>query len=263
MRKLSVAQLTIPDLGLQESVDLIARAGIQGIGLHRDTVAKHSVPEVRRILRDAGVAAASYMSAGRFLMPGEYERRLEDSRRAVDTAAELEADVLYVIAGPREGRSFEEADAILREGILSIAERARTAGVRLAFEPVHPILTHLGYIHRLGDALDLVRPVPGLGIVLDTWHLGWDRALLADIARSEGRVLQVQLSDYDAAAALRTRAVQRHPIGEGKLPLAPIVQALEHAGFDRFYDVEVIMPSTPERQRALIQESREAFDRLW
>jgi len=38
---------------------------------------------------------------------------------------------------------------------------------------------------------------------------------------------------------------------------------VDKAGLDRYYDIEVIGPSTPERQKALVADSKAYFDALW
>ena len=66
--------------------------------------------------------------------------RLDDSRRAVDVSAELEAECLMLFAGGLPGRPkcCEDARAHFAEMAERLLEFARGAAFKLAVEPLRP-----------------------------------------------------------------------------------------------------------------------------
>jgi sugar phosphate isomerase/epimerase len=85
------------------------------------------------------------------------------------------------------------------------------------------------------DLLDEVSE-PHLKILFDTWHL-WDTpGVLEDIRRYADRFAGVHVNDWREP----TRSwADRLPPGEGVMDLPAIFGALEAAGYDGWYDLEI------------------------
>jgi sugar phosphate isomerase/epimerase len=112
---------------------------------------------------------------------------------------------------------------------------------------------------------------PNLGIGFDTWHL-WDTPNLFEHIRSHARrIMGVHLSDRRNP----TRGwADRVLPGDGTLDLPGMLRALEAAGYDGWYDLEVLSDNgmfgnnypdslwqVPPVQ--LVSRARAAFERLW
>ena len=261
MHKLSIAEAMLAYQGFEEDVEQIARAGVRGIGVNRGKLDAFGVEKGVRLIRDAGLEVSGYMSTGRFLEGPESEQ-VDDAKRCLETAALLQAGCLYVLPGAPGKLTWEEANKRVTDGLSKIVPMAREHGVLLAYEPIHPILRHLGHIHRLGDALDLVRQFDSLGVVVDLWHLWWDQHFLDDIRQGVDRIAVVQIADHDPSVALERR-IDRAPLGEGVIPLKQILHAIDGAGFTGYYDVEVITKFTDEQKRTIVADSKAAFEKLW
>ncbi len=263
MPKLSISGLTLNYLPFKAGVDEIARAGVAAIGVSKQVLGDTNIDQAARIVRDAGLHTASYMAGGRFLQPGGLTQSVKDTRRCIDEAARLGADMLYLVSGPEAGYTWEDADKRFLDGLHQVLPMARSYGIPLVFEPVHPILGHICHVHRLVDAVELLDGIEEVRIVVDTWHLGWDRALERDLVRYAGRIAQVQVSDHDAGAIIERRFLARALPGKGVLPLRRILRTIEDSGFQGYYDLEIIRP-VPEAERpTYVQDCKRAFESMW
>jgi sugar phosphate isomerase/epimerase len=128
--------------------------------------------------------------------------------------------------------------AMLLEVLPRLADRAAELGVRLAFEPLNPVLFHTDTaIWGLDAALELVERVghSHLGICLDTWNVFQTPDLLATIERAREKIFVVQISDWQ-----RPRAnADRRSLGEGTIPTRELLAAVERAGYDGPYVLEI------------------------
>ena len=133
----------------------------------------------------------------------------------------------------------------------------------LAIEPMHPgcagpwtFLTSVGDALRLLDAVDQTN----VKMVLDTYHLGQDKRLSRHIAEVAPRTAMVQLGD---ARRPPKGEQNRCRLGEGIVPLAEIVAALKQAGYDGYYDVELLGEEIePANYQGLLDHAKDAFRRL-
>jgi sugar phosphate isomerase/epimerase len=126
----------------------------------------------------------------------------------------------------------------LLERLPALADHAAGLGMRLAFEPLNPVLFNTDTsIWGLDAALDLIECIdhPNLGVCLDSWNVFQTPNLLETIARAHGKIFVVQLSDWQ-----RPRAnADRRNIGEGIIPTADIITAARRAGYDGAYVLEI------------------------
>jgi sugar phosphate isomerase/epimerase len=241
MRRLAISQLTTRRWSVDEDVNGYSRAGVPGIGVYRPKLEAYGVERGLRLLKDSGLGVSSLVAAGPFTSPDPKVRqgRIQDAKVAIELAARMKADCLLLSAGPAYGQSWEEAKALLKDSLLEVAEAAAQARVRLALEPVHPMLVELSMLVTLSDALDTVETVrsPYLGILFDVYHLWWDHRLTTEMARARGKIHGVQISDWPAGAK---RMSGRVVMGEGIIPLKQMLALVEGTGFNGFWEAEVL-----------------------
>jgi len=128
--------------------------------------------------------------------------------------------------------------ATLLEVLPRLADRAARLGVRLAFEPLNPVLFHTDTaIWGLDAALELVERVDheALGICLDTWNVFQTPDLLVTIERVREKIFVVQISDWKRP---RSNADRRN-LGEGTIPTREILAAVERTGYSGPYVLEI------------------------
>jgi sugar phosphate isomerase/epimerase len=128
-------------------------------------------------------------------------------------------------------------------------------------------------INSLPKAVELLEEAdrPALGIQFDTWHLWSTPTLLEEIERYCDRFVGVHVADWREP----TRGwADRVLPGDGVADLPAILGALERAGWDGYYDLEIFSDNGafgnawPDSlwdvpAAALARRGREAFERVW
>lgn len=80
---------------------------------------------------------------------------------------------------------------MVEEGIVELVPYAADRNVRLGIEPLHPVFAaDRSVVVSLGQANESVRQIgsPGIGVVIDVYHVWWDPALYKEIERSAGHI---------------------------------------------------------------------------
>lgn len=225
----------------KDSIECLSRHGVQASSLWRAKVDEVGLSTARKILDDNGVAAVSLCAGG--LFADGSKTAVEDNKRWIDEALALGADSLVVISGGlSEGdRDLAAARDRVIQGLSDIVPYAQAQGMRLALEPLHPMVCGFrSVISSLGDALDILDAVDAddtLGVAVDSYALWWDPGLESQIQRASSRVLNFHASDW----LRETRDVRedRGMIGDGCIDNRLIRSWLERAGFDGFVEVEI------------------------
>lgn len=149
-----------------------------------------------------------------------------------------------------------------------LAEFAAQHGMRLAYEPLNPILFNTDTaLWGLDQALDLVRRIghPALGICLDTWNVFQTPHLQDVIRRCEDRIFIVQVSDWHRPRS----GADRISLEQGQIDNAAIIRTVRETGYDGPYVLEIFsgesLPDSIWRADldAILQENCEAFARIW
>jgi len=171
------------------------------------------------------------------LDPAVRVRHIEESMERI--APHVPPGTPFVVIS---GAAPNGEDARVYETLLDVlprlADRAARLDVRIAFEPLNPVLYHTDTaLWGLDSALDLVERVDHarLGICLDTWNVFQTPDLLPTIARASGKIFVVQISDWQ-----RPRAnADRRTLGDGTIPTGTMLAAVRRAGYDGPYVLEI------------------------
>ncbi|MCA1308086.1 sugar phosphate isomerase/epimerase [Microbacterium esteraromaticum] len=273
--RLSINQATIKYADLAIALRVTADAGVQSIGLWREPVNEVGLDTATRMLSDSGLRFSTHCRGGFFTLPAGPERdaALSDNRRAIDETAALAdagADgstaVLVLVAGglPEGSRDLVGARERVRDALGDLVPYARSAGVTLAIEPLHPMFgSDRCVVSTLGQALDLASDfdAAAVGAAVDTFHIWWDPQVYEQIARAgrEGRIATYQVCDWQTPLPADV-LLSRHYMGEGIIDFASLTRAVVDTGYDRDIEVEIfnadIWADAPE---AVVARTAAAF----
>ncbi len=261
--RLTIGHYMMREWSLDEDVRQLARLGFPSISLASTKLDAYGPARAVRLLRAADLRVAHLGSYGRFGRDRRSMRRgVDQVRRALGWLHELGGDVLVVISGGREGSPWEAAADVYADAYATLLPEAAAAGIRLAIEVIHPLRQDLSFLNTLADAHWVMRRSGrGAGYVLDFWHSGWERELLARVRRDAARRIHaVQISDYKRVTM---RTLDRALLGKGILPLPALFRALEAGGYRGWYEVEIVSDDLERMgyERAL-RHTRAAFARL-
>jgi sugar phosphate isomerase/epimerase len=236
-----MSQITTPSWSFERDVEAFVTAGVDGIGVSLAKVATCGLARAVRLLQDAALSVSCVTSSGRFPLGDEAGERtaLTRARADVRVAAELGAANLLVLSGNTPRLTWDEAAARARPLFEELAREAERAGVRLALEPTSQLRMDLSFLHGFGEALDFVDGIesPWLGVVLEVNNAWIERRLYDDIRVRTDRIALVQVSDFKVGTLT---ANERVVPGDGDIPLERIARALAAAGYDGWYDVELL-----------------------
>ncbi|HLH83838.1 MAG TPA: sugar phosphate isomerase/epimerase [Trebonia sp.] len=243
--RLSLNQATVNKLSLAEAAALCVRHDIPAIGVWREHVARAGLAEAVKTVRAAGLHVSSLCRGGFFTHADPDARRaaIADNRAAIAEAAELGAGALVLVCGGLVpgSRDLPLARRMVADAIAELVPVAQRSGVRLGIEALHPMFAaDRCVITRLGEALDLALafPADAVGVVVDTYHVWWDAALLPDIARAGERIVSYQVCDWILPLPANTLLGRGH-VGDGCIGFPPISAAVAAAGYAGYVETEI------------------------
>ena len=177
---------------------------------------------------------------------------MEDNRKAIDEAKQLDSPCLVLVVGSLPGalngspayRDITRARSEVRDGIAASLEYAREVGMPLAIEPLHPMqAAERACINTLEQALDLCDELdPGrtgmLGVAADLYHIWWDPKLEAQLTRAgSDRLLAYHVCDW--LTPTRDLLNDRGMMGDGVIELKKCRNWIETAGYSGHAEVEI------------------------
>lgn len=247
---LSINTATVKEqFDFRQVAEACARHGIPAFAPWRDQIAAVGLGEAARIVTDHGLRVTGIIRGGMFPAADAEGRQaaIDENRRAIDEAVALRADCVVLIAGglPKGSKDIAAARGMVMEGIHAILPYAKSCGVPLALEPLHPMYAaDRAVVTTLAEALDicdLLDPGEGgaLGVAIDTFHVWWDPKLADGIARAgKGkRILAHHICDW--LVPMKDMLLDRGMMGDGVIDFAGFRRMIEAAGFDGPQEVEI------------------------
>ncbi len=242
MAILSMNETTTFRWSFEEDVAHYSAAGIPALGVWRQKLSDCGQDKALKLLKHSGLKVSHLFWAGGFTGSEgrNFRESIEDAQEALLAAAALKTDTLIVVSGPRAGHTFNHARSLLQEALKKLSPQAAELGVSLAIEAMHPgCAGDWTFLNTIDDVLEVIHAVasPQVKIVLDTYHLGLNPGLIERIAEIAPYISIVQLGD---ARRPPDGEQNRCPLGHGIVPLREIVSALKSAGYEGYYDVELL-----------------------
>ena len=244
LSKLCVHTMTTKPWGIDTCVKNYCKAGINGITIWRNVLEGKNLREVKAQLDDYGMAVVSLCRGGFFpsVIASKRELALEDNLLAIEQAQAVGAPLIVLVCGADAGQSLEKSREQIAEAIIRILPAAKSAGVKLAIEPLHPMYAgDRSAINTLNQANDMAELIGSewIGVAVDVYHLWWDNTLQAEIKRCGARnnLFAFHVCDWNVPTTdfLNDRGL----MGEGCINIPQIRSWVEEAGFTGFNEVEI------------------------
>lgn len=241
--KFCTSSWSFPFCSLEESVAVTKALGFDATDLgyfHRPALDKSRVltdtREYAADIRSLHIAVPTfYHLFGETLydrnlaLADSLEQNLADFPAVVQFCREIGAPVLFVIPGMvNPGQSREEAFQVSARALRTLLPVAQKAGLVLGIEP------HVsGYLESPALALDLLREVPGLKLIVDYSHF-----MCLGYRQEEIDVLLPHAVQIHLRPA--RPGVLQAPIAQSTLNVGALLGALKKIGYSRYIALEAV-----------------------
>ncbi|WP_141603906.1 sugar phosphate isomerase/epimerase family protein [Terrilactibacillus laevilacticus] len=226
-------------------------------------------------LRNSGLKVSSVQPQVRTAVPSmgqPHPERIEDRikrfRQSIERLAPYTPGAVFVTnTGPApKGNMVEAIQEVVKyhQDLSSIADYH---GVKLALEPLNPILLNLETaIWTYKQALNLVQMInrDNVGICLDLWNLWQDAHLIRGINSSPEQIFLLQVSDWRTPRS----SADRRSVGTGEIPTDELLHAVYNAGYRGPCVLEIFSQNVPDSLyntdlNKLILDNRAALEQAW
>ena len=265
MPQIAINELTTYRWSFDDDVFYTKQAGYDGLGVWRQKLSDFGEERGVELLLESELAVSSLHWAGGFTGSDgrSYRDSVADAVDAIRLANDLGTKVLFVHSGSRCGHTQSHARRLFQNALKELVPLAEYHDLRLVIEPMHwrcaaewTCINQFDEVLALLDAFDS----PHLALALDSYHVLHDRSILTRIPTLIDKIAIVQLGD---AAAEPGEEQDRRLLGEGNLPLNEAVAALKWAGYDGFFEVELLGEDMELRDyQHILQHSKQAAERL-
>jgi sugar phosphate isomerase/epimerase len=242
----SVSEITTFHQTFEEDLANYREAGAQGIGIWEFKLPEGQDAESAAKLGDSGLVATTCIPDTLSIYPVPFPGPDDPAERtqalcdAIERFAAFEPAVVLCLTGHPGDTPPAEARRTIVEGLRRAAKVAGEHGIVLGLEPLHrEIYGHWSTISTIPGTIDLIDEVdePNLALLFDIYHL-WDTDdALAEIRRHTSRFApSIHICDWrDPTRNDFDRALP----GDGIIELPAIFGALDDAGYQGWFDLEI------------------------
>jgi sugar phosphate isomerase/epimerase len=174
---------------------------------------------------------------------------------------------LVTITGAAPNGDYDLAYRTAEQEYRELARAAADHGVRLAVEPLNPILMNVDtFICSLAHGKRVIESVghPQFGLFLDVWHIWEETDATQSISHLGDKIFGVHVNDWRTPRAFGDRVLP----GEGDIPLVPLLKAIRQTGYAGAYTLELFSETRLENSlwtnpRRTVIEGKKAFATIW
>jgi sugar phosphate isomerase/epimerase len=278
----SVLEYVTLDLPFEQELTVFREGGAEGVGITEFTGPRgRNTSEMAEALVYSELqptvcwpSIPSFLPLTLFGGPQDPGERTAEMCAGIKRLSAFHPVACGCVTGAHGEYSKREAREIVVNGLREAAHTADQVGVKLAIEPIHPtIADKFSIITTLQETVDLIEEVgaPNIGISFDVWH-SWDQPDLVNQIREHAkRFVVVHVCDWRQP----TRSwCDRLLPGDGIANVPAILGALEAAGYDGWYEIEILSDNGTYGNAFpdslwnlapvdLVRRGKEAFLRCW
>ncbi len=260
LSRLCIHTITTKPWAIEVAIEKYAAAGVKGITIWRQWLEEKGPVEVGKMVRESGLEVVSLCRGGFFPATDKAGRQaaIDDNRLVIDEAAALGTDLVVLVCGAVPGQTLAESRKQIQDGIGTILDHARAAGIRLAIEPLHPMYADersaINTMKQANDFCDLFQD-PMIGVAVDVYHLWWDPDLKQEIQRcgKADRLFAFHICDW--LTPTKDLLNDRGLMGDGCIDIREIRGWVENTGFNGFNEVEIFSDSWWQKDQDQFLES--------
>jgi sugar phosphate isomerase/epimerase len=278
--KFSISQVSTLTASFDDDLRSYAEGGVDAIGIWELKLGEGRDDAALEAFEASGLGAATAVPAVPSILPlallpgpADPRERIDAILRSIHRLAPFRPAAILCITGPCSTGAGPDR-ALVVEGLRELGAEAARAGLRLALEPFQREgLESWSIVNTLSEAVELVDEAgsPAIGVQFDVWHLWNTPDLLDEIALHAHRLVGVHVSDWrEPTRGWADRALP----GDGGAGVPAILGALERAGWDGFYDLEIFSDNGtfgaayPDslwdvEPDELVRRGRESFIQCW
>ena len=242
-----ISEFTTQPWSFERDVERYAAHGVDAIEICEFKLNRADYRPQLESIAAAGLTVSSVQTTIHSLYPDSLVPSPSDPRDRMDhMIASIERIAPHVpkgtpfniITGAAPGGNCELVYQYALQALPRLADVAARFGMRVAFEPLNPILFHTDTaLWGLDAAYDLIERIghPALGLTCDTWNV-FETPRLLDVIRSCAiHIDLVQVSDWRRPH----NNADRRCLGDGTIPTLDIVRTLHESGYGGPYVVEI------------------------
>jgi sugar phosphate isomerase/epimerase len=278
--KFSISQVSTLTASFDDDLRSYVEGGVDAVGIWELKLGEGRDEAALEAFEASGLGAATAVPAVPSILPlallpgpADPRERIDAILRSIHRLAPFRPAAILCITGPRSTEA-RLGRALVVEGLRELGAEAERAGLRLALEPFQREgLESWSIVNTLSEAVELVDEAgsPAIGVQFDVWHLWNTPDLLDEIERHAHRLAGVHVSDWrEPTRGWADRALP----GDGGAGVPAILGALERAGWDGFYDLEIFSDNGtfgaayPDslwdvEPDELVRRGRESFIQCW
>jgi sugar phosphate isomerase/epimerase len=253
---------------LEADITLWGDLGIEQVALILPKVEEIGWDAARDMVTAAGLRVSTMF--GPSYRPLDADRSLgwwdADQKGTVDCiefAASIGAASVYVCSGAAPTLSWDGAADAFNEMVSPAIARGKELGVPLLLEPTNPLRSDLSFVFWQRDAMDLARQT-GTKVMLDFQSCWYERGLEQVVRKNMDLVGLAQISDYVIGT---TETGNRVVPGDGDIPLERLLAMVLDAGYEGWFDLEVMGPRVEEEGyhssvRRSVEQASELLERV-
>ncbi|MDQ6823417.1 MAG: sugar phosphate isomerase/epimerase [Candidatus Eremiobacteraeota bacterium] len=275
--RFAVSEFTTWPWPFERDVESYARHGIDAIEVCEFKLNRNDYAPQLRSIAPTGLGVSSVQSTVHSVFsdslapsPSDPKDRVRHIKSAIERISPHvpEGTPFVVITGAAPGGDTRQVYETCLNVFEELAEFAAARGVRVAYEPLNPVLFNTDTaLWGLDQALELVRTVahPALGLCVDTWNIFQTPALHEVIGACGDRIFLTQVSDWHRPRC----GADRISLGDGSIDNAGIMKTIREAGYRGPFVLEIFssesLPDSLWRADldAVLEKNVRAFVRTW
>ena len=268
--RFSISTITTLPSPFEDDLRIYEQAGATGVGIWELKLGEGSLEAFEASGLESTNAVPNVASIGSWPIggPDDPSERVAAFCTGLQRLAPFRPSAVVLLTGVAERR-------VIVDGLRAIAAEARALGLTIALEPYSRFEgERWSIVHTIRDAVALIDEAgvaEDVGVMFDVWHLWDDPVVEDDIAAHIDRIAGVHVCDWrEPPRGFADRVLP----GAGAAGVPRLLGALERAGWDGFYDLEIFSDNgafgsaypdslwdVPPDE--LVRRGREAFLACW